>query len=99
MIMGYSAAERQDTYQYSMQMHGHVHNFETASILITIVIGGKLIESYSKMKTVDQLSNLASLKVTKANLIEETDVKKLTLSLPFKEIAVELLELKDFVMI
>jgi len=45
------------------------------------------------------LSNLASLKFTKANLIDETDIKKLTLSLPFKEIAVELLELKDFIMV
>jgi Cu+-exporting ATPase len=59
MIMGYSEAEKMNVKQYQMQVHGHVHNFETASILITIVIGGKLIESYSKMKTVDQLSNLA----------------------------------------
>ena len=56
-----------------MAVHGHVHNFETASILITIVIGGKYMESYSKMKTLSKLSELASLKVTNANLLEEKD--------------------------
>lgn len=51
--------------------------------MITVVILGKVLESYSKMKTVDQLSNLASLKVTKANLLDETDQKKLSLTCTF----------------
>ena len=72
-----------------MQVHSHVHNFETNSVLILIVLLGKYIESYSKMKTVDKLSDLASLKVTKANLI--TNTKDLNLSSKFKEVAVELL--------
>lgn len=66
-----------------------MHNFETNSVLILIVLLGKYIESYSKMKTVDKLSDLASLKVTKANLI--TNTKELNLSSKFKEVAVELL--------
>lgn len=53
MIIGYTVNESTNMKRYKMEVHGHVHNFETASILITIVIGGKLIESYSKMKTVD----------------------------------------------
>jgi cation transport ATPase len=72
-----------------MQVHSHVHNFETSSVLILIVLLGKYIESYSKMKTVDKLSDLASLKVTKANLI--TNTKELNLNSKFKEVAVELL--------
>jgi len=52
-----------------MLMHEHVHNFETSAILILIVNLGKFIESYSKMQTISQLSSLASLKVSKANLV------------------------------
>jgi cation transport ATPase len=83
--------------KYKMQVHSHVHNFETSSVLILIVLLGKYIESYSKMKTVDKLSDLASLKVTKANLI--TNPKDLNLNSKFKEVAVELLQKKDFVMV
>ena len=84
---------------YRMAVHGHVHNFETASVLITIVIGGKYMESYSKMKTLSKLSELASLKVTNANLLEEKDQKKVNLGCKHSEIPVELLELKDFVLV
>ena len=51
------------------------------------------------MKTVDQLSNLASLKVSKANLVKERDSSKLNLDCKYDEIAVELLEIKDFVIV
>lgn len=51
IVMGYTI-EEQLSYGYVMSIHSHVHNFETASILIMIVILGKLLESYSKMKTV-----------------------------------------------
>ena len=49
--------------QYHMEVHSHVHNWETSAILILIVMLGKYIESYSKLKTIDKLSSLASLKV------------------------------------
>jgi cation transport ATPase len=52
---------------------------------------GKLLESISKKKTVDKLSQLASLKVTKANLIESKDFKHLDLNSSDKEVPVELL--------
>lgn len=73
-------------HHYHMMIHSHVHNFETSSVLILIVLIGKLIESYSKMKTIGQLSKLASLKVHRANLLKETDVSKLDLTCSFKEI-------------
>jgi P-type E1-E2 ATPase len=82
-----------------MKVHSHVHNFETSAILITIVLAGKYIETFSKMKTIDKLSQLASLKVTKANLIKEKDQSKLSLNSDFEEVVVELLEIKDFVMV
>ena len=89
ILIGYSDSIQEDKMKYKMQVHSHVHNFETNSVLILIVLLGKYIESYSKMKTVDKLSDLASLKVTKANLI--TNTKELNLSSKFKEVAVELL--------
>lgn len=82
-----------------MSIHDHVHNFETSAVLILIVLLGKFIESYSKMRTVGKLSELASLKVTKANLITEKETSKLGLESKFKEVAVELLEKKDHVMV
>lgn len=95
IILGYNQQEQQDA-AYAMSIHSHVHNFETASVLIMIVILGKFIESYSKMKTVGQLSNLASLKVSKANLIKSSEPN---LGSAYEEIAVELLELKDKVLV
>ena len=59
--------------EYFMEIHGHAHNFETSSILILIITLGKLIETFSKMKTIDKLQQLAELKVSKAYLIEEKE--------------------------
>jgi len=71
----------------------HAHNFEISAALITIILLGKLIETLSKKKTVDQLSQLASLKVTKANLVEE---KVPSLDSKVREIPVELVQINDF---
>ena len=49
--------------EYHMMIHSNVHNFETSAVLILIVLLGKFIEGYSKMKTIGKLSELASLKV------------------------------------
>jgi Cu+-exporting ATPase len=98
IFVGYTLDEQRSS-KFKMMIHSHVHNWETSSILILIVLLGKYIESYSKMKTVDKLSDLASLKVTKANLLSEKDVKKLSLGCKFSEIPVELLEIKDFVLV
>jgi len=82
-----------------MMVHSHVHNFETASFIICIVLLGKFIETFSKLKTVDKLSDLASLKVSKANLLNEKNLNKINLGCKFKETPVELLEIKDFVIV
>ncbi len=71
----------------------HAHNFEISAALITIILLGKLIETLSKKKTVDQLSQLASLKVTRANLVEE---KVPSLDAKVREIPVELVQINDF---
>ena len=54
--VGYDAHEMHDTEMYAMAAQEHAHNFEISSVLITIVLLGKFIESYSKKKTVDKLS-------------------------------------------
>lgn len=48
----------------------HSHNFEISSVLITIMLLGKLFETISKNRTTKKLSHLASLKVMRANLID-----------------------------
>ena len=53
-------------------IHEHAHNFEISASLITVILLGKFLESYSKKQTVDKLSQLASLKVTKAMLVYKT---------------------------
>ena len=50
-------------------IHAHAHNFETSATLITVILLGKYMESYSKKSTADKLSQLASLKATKAVLV------------------------------
>ena len=84
---------------YASLIHNRVHNWETSAVLIFIVCVGKYIETYSKTKTVDKLSDLASLKVTKANLLSENNIDKLSLNSQFKEVPVELLEVNDFVIV
>jgi P-type Cu+ transporter len=77
-----------DPKMVEMQIMEHAHNFEISAALITIILLGKLIETISKKKTVDQLAQLASLKVTKANLIENLDA--VSLESKDREIEVEL---------
>lgn len=56
-------------------VHEHAHNFEIAATLITVILFGKFLESVTKKQTVDKLSQLASLKVSKAMLMAETGAK------------------------
>lgn len=52
-------------------VHEHAHNFEISSTLITVILFGKCLEAYTKKQTVDKLTELASLKVNKAVLVQE----------------------------
>lgn len=73
IFKGYTLSQTEDLHFKHMIMN-HVHNWETSSVLIMIVMLGKFIESFSKTKTIKQLSDLASLKVSKANLLYTKDV-------------------------
>ena len=68
-------------------------------MLVIIILIGKFIDSYAKSKTIDQLSNLASHKISRANLIKSINVKEITLLSPSVEVPVELLENGDFVIV
>ena len=70
-IIGYDEEDQHHTSMYKMEVQENAHNFEISSALITIIILGKYIETLSKKKTLDKLSQLASLKVTRAFLIEK----------------------------
>lgn len=71
--------------------------FEISSSLITIILLGKFLEALSKKKTVDKLAQLASLKITKAILIEPDENIPISLNSKEKEIDVDLLQLNDIV--
>ena len=69
VIVGYEEKDTQDKHMYKDMILMHAHNLEISSVLITIILLGKFLENISKKKTVDKLSQLASLKVTKAFLL------------------------------
>ena len=71
--------------------------FEISSVLITIILLGKFLESISKKKTVDKLSQLASLKVTRANLLVPKKKERVSLSTSEQSIEVELLQINDLI--
>ena len=90
LLVGYNEEERMNEMMYKMKVMEHAHNFETSSALITIILLGKYIEQLSKKKTLEKLSELASMKVTKANLIENISGEIPLLEANFKEIPIEL---------
>jgi Cu+-exporting ATPase len=53
---GYYQALMKNPHLYQVSVEMHVHYFEMSSVLITIVLLGRYIESFSKKKTVDQLA-------------------------------------------
>ena len=74
-ISGYSE-------MHSMNYIESSHSFETSSLLISIILLGKYIESRSKHKTTDAITKLAKLQISSAICIEngierETDVQLL----------------------
>ena len=78
-----------------MRIHEHAHNFEISASLITVILLGKYLESFSKKQTVDKLSQLASLKATKAFLLENGKTAKLSDN--GVETDVDLLAVGDFI--
>jgi P-type Cu+ transporter len=70
ICFGYKEHDMHDKAMFKMMVSDHAHMFEISSALITIILLGKFLETLSKKKTVDKLSELASLRVTKAILLE-----------------------------
>ena len=56
LIVGYDESDMEDHHMYQMAIKEHVHNFEISSVLITIILLGKYLETISKKKTVDKLA-------------------------------------------
>lgn len=97
IIIGYSPAEVANMDTFMMKIQEHSHNFEISSVLITIILLGKYLESISKKKTVDKLAQLASLKVTKAQLIDLKQNEPITFNAKEREIEVELVQVNDLI--
>jgi len=53
---GYNKKDMIDPDMYKISVQEHAHNFEISSVLITIILLGKFLETISKKKTVDKLS-------------------------------------------
>lgn len=101
IFAGYSEAETNQP-NYHMMVMEHAHNFEISSVLLTVILLGKMIETISKKRTVDRLTKLASLKVTQANLIEpnikqKKGIEPISLDAKSRVVGVELLQVGDFV--
>lgn len=97
IMKGYSD-NRPDDFQFAV--HEHAHNFEISSTLITVITFGKFLEALTKKQTVDRLSDLASLKVTKAQLVREADSKAdgaVSIGCSSREIQIDLLVVGDIV--
>ena len=56
VCIGYGEEDMMDNHMYKDMVLMHAHNFEISSVLITIILLGKYLESISKKKTVDKLS-------------------------------------------
>ncbi len=54
--LGYDHMDMMDSEMYEMKVLMHAHNFEISSVLISIILLGKYLETLSKKKTVDKLS-------------------------------------------
>jgi P-type Cu+ transporter len=56
IFVGYDEEFIHQHEMYHMQIKEHVHNFEISSVLITVLLLGKFLETISKKKTVDKLA-------------------------------------------
>lgn len=63
MNLLYMIGYTHDSYEHYMES---AHTFETSSLLITIIILGKYLESRTKHETTDTITKLASLQISHA---------------------------------
>lgn len=56
MRFGLENEEEESEMKGHMRIHEHAHNFEISASLITVILLGKYLESFSKKQTVDKLS-------------------------------------------
>jgi len=94
-FIGYSDAI--ETEEYSMKTTEHAHFFEVSSTILVIISIGKYIETYAKSKTLQKLSDLASIKVTKACLFTPEKPDAISFSGKEEVIPVELLNKNDLI--
>jgi len=93
----YGYSETMGTEIYGIKTTEHAHFFEVSSTILVIISIGKFIETYARSKTLQKLSDLASIKVTKAVLFEPNDPDSINFNGNETEIAVELLNKNDLI--
>lgn len=95
-IVGYGYAQ-QNKAMFQMKVTEHAHSFEVSSTILFIICIGKFLEAYASSKTVQKLSDLASIKVTSANLFTPTDKNKISFNGEERNIPIEQLNKNDLV--
>ena len=97
-IIGYSEADISASDEHHrMKVHEHAHSFEVSSTILFIIWVGKYLEAYAKSKTVQKLSDLASIKVTKATLFIPSNPQEIDFNGEERVIPVELLNKNDII--
>jgi len=95
-FMGYGLA-LQNKPAYQMKITEHAHSFEVSSTILFIICIGKYLEAYAKSRTVQKLSDLASIKVTKACLFTPADKRRIDFNGEERIIEVDLLNKNDYI--
>lgn len=95
-VMGYGS-DMEDEMSYQMKITEHAHSFEVSSTILFIICIGKYLEAYAKSRTVQKLSDLASIKVTKATLFVPNNEAAIDFNGEERVIPVELLNKNDYI--
>jgi P-type Cu+ transporter len=95
-IVGYGYA-LQNKVAFEMKVTEHAHSFEVSSTILFIICIGKFLEAYASSKTVQKLSDLASIKVTSANLFTPADKNSISFNGEERNIPIEQLNKNDLV--
>lgn len=92
VVLGTSAAYLFSIYNafFAVYVHGSHSSlyFESSSVLISLILLGKFLETRAKRKTAEAVKKLMELKPVSANLYNETSQGEIVKSIPVEEVKV-----------
>ena len=97
-FIGYDKEDSHGDINYhKSKMHEHAHWFEASCTILFVISTGKFLEAYAKSITVKRISDLASIKVSKATLFIPNNSEEINFNGEEKQIQVELLNKNDII--